>query len=499
MTFMSADRTEQLKKYRAISSVEDARLFCLNDLFFLFVVVLGRKDANHDWIYDRCKMVQEQPDGYLDLWSRGHYKSSIITCARTIQDVLANPEITVGIFSINKAIARGFLRQIKREFETNERLKQLFPDVLWGDPRKEAPKWTEQDGITVKRKGNPKEATIEANGLIDSLPTSRHYDLLVYDDPIDQRNVTTEAQFKKVVESWELSLNLSKISGSRFRYIGTRYHMNDLYATIIERKAAIPRIFPATDNGRFDGNPVLLSREEFQKKVKEMGRYTASAQLLQNPLADTSLGFDVRDLRFWPAVEHDFLNKAILVDPAHSKKEGSDYTAMVVVGKGHDDNLYVVDIIRDRLNLRERVGCLFDLHRRYKPYLVAYERYGLQADIEYVKEEQNRRNYRFDIKEVGGQTRKTDRILRLLPLVEEHRLYLPTKIPYVTLAGKEIDLTRALIQEFEHFPFGEHDDMLDALARVFDVKLPSAREQQVKRKIAAKWRRRKYNPLEVRV
>ncbi len=490
-------RVEQMKKYPNISSVEQARQFCLFDLFFLLVVVLGRHDANHDWIYDRCRMVQLEPDGYLDLWFRGGYKSSVITCAKTIQDILHNPEITVGIFSINKQIARGFLRQIKREFEGNEKLRALWPDVLWENPRKEAPKWTEQEGIVVKRKGNPKEATVEANGLIDSLPTSRHYDLLVYDDPIDQRNVTTEDQMRKVVEAWELSLNLAKTTGSRFRYIGTRYHRNDLYATIIERGAAKPRIFPATDNGKPDGRPVLLTREQLDKKIREMCHYTASAQLFQNPLADSALGFDVGDLRFWPAAEHDFLVKAILVDPAHSKKEHADYTAMIVVGKGHDDNLYVVDIIRDRFNLRERAVTLLDLHKQYRPYVVGYERYGLQADIEYIKEEMDRRNYRFDIKELGGQVSKKDRIQRLVPLVEEHRLYLPSKVPYVALDGKEYDMTRVLVKEMEDWPFGQHDDLVDALSRVFDVKLPSAREQDIKRKVMAKWRRRKYNPLEI--
>ena len=109
----------------------------------------------------------------------------------------------------------------------------------------------------------------------------------------------------------------------------------------------------------------------------------------------------------------------------------------------------------------------------------------------------DRRNYRFDIKELGGQVSKKDRIQRLVPLVEEHRLYLPSKVPYVALDGKEYDMTRVLVKEMEDWPFGQHDDLVDALSRVFDVKLPSAREQDIKRKVMAKWRRRKYNPLEI--
>ena len=46
------------------------RRLALEDLFFQLVFVLGRKDADRQWIYDRCQEVQADPDGYLDLWAR---------------------------------------------------------------------------------------------------------------------------------------------------------------------------------------------------------------------------------------------------------------------------------------------------------------------------------------------------------------------------------------------------------------------------------------------
>jgi len=35
----------------------------------------------------------------------------------------------------------------------------------WQNPQKESPKWSEDDGLIVKRKGNPRESTREAWGL----------------------------------------------------------------------------------------------------------------------------------------------------------------------------------------------------------------------------------------------------------------------------------------------------------------------------------------------
>ena len=125
----------------------------------MLVYVLKRADLNRDWYFERCREVQAAPNGYLDLWGREHGKSSLITFGLTIQDILNDPEITVGIFSYSRPIAKAFLGQIRTEFESNERLRSLFPDILWADPHRDAPKWSEDDGIVVRSKGNPKESS----------------------------------------------------------------------------------------------------------------------------------------------------------------------------------------------------------------------------------------------------------------------------------------------------------------------------------------------------
>ncbi len=446
------------------------RALAQNDLFYLLTVVLKRKDiGDHDWIYARCREVQKNPNGYLDLWAREHFKSSIITYGLTIQDILKNPEVTVAIISFNRPTAKAFLRQIKIEFESNEVLRALFPDILWPNPWRDAPKWSEDDGIVVRRKGNPKESTVEAWGLVDGQPTGRHFALMVYDDVVTADSVGSPDMIEKVTRAWETSRNLT-MEGGATRYIGTRWHYADTYRTIMERKAAIPRIHPVTYEGTVDGTPVIWTKERVAEKRREMGPYSFASQLLLDPSADRVQGFKEEWIRYYQGGSFVGMNNYLLVDPANSKNKSSDYTVMAVIGLADDQNYYLLDMIRDRLSLPERGDALFALHRRWRPKGVGYEQYGMQADIDYVKDRQTRENYRFEVTPVAGKVPKPERIRRLIPLFEDGRFHLPETLFKVDYEGKHVDLVRAFLdEEYRAFPVGLHDDMFDAMSRIWDL------------------------------
>jgi predicted phage terminase large subunit-like protein len=458
----------------ALSSAEQSqalRYLCLNDLYYLLRYALNRPDAEHQWILDRCREVQASPDNHLDLWSRGHYKSSIITFALTIQNILGDPEITVGILSHTRPIAKGFLRQIKREFEGNACLRSLFPDILYSDPSRDAPKWSEDDGLIVRRRGNPKESTVEAHGLVDGQPTGKHYTLLVYDDVVTQSSVTTPEMMSKTTEALELSYNLGSETGRR-RFIGTRYHGSDSYATILQRGTAALRMRLATSDGTLDGDPAIWTVEQLKAKRADLGPYTFACQIMQDPLHDATQGFRRDWLRHYENRSGEGMNKLILVDAANSKRRSSDYTSIWVIGLAADRNMYALDMVRDRLNLTERAAAVMRLHRRWRPMQVRYEAYGLMADIAHIKTVQEAENYRFEVTQVAGKAGKVDRIRRLIPLFEQGRVYLPRSLNYTDYEGIVRDLVSDFVeQEYCAFPVGAHDDMMDALARIAEPEL----------------------------
>lgn len=470
--------------------VEQQRLAIRTDLYFLLRYVFNRTDIEHPWMLERIREVERNPDGYLDLWARDHRKSTIITYAKTIQDILASHgdsplpdwqgmEPTFGIFSHTRGIASEFVRQIKQELESNETLITLFPDVLYTNPERDAPRWSVQNGLTVRRKSNPKEATVEGWGLVDGQPTSKHFNVLLYDDVVTRESVTSPEMIKKTTESWELSLNLGD-RNPRMRGIGTRYHFADTYQPILQRGALKLRKYAATEDGTLTGKPVYLSEEELRKKITNMGPYTASAQLLQNPIADSKQTFqrDWLEHRYKEGINWSPMTRVLICDPANAKNKKSDYTTMAVIGLGSDQNYYLLDYLRDRLNLAQRGSEYFRLHRRWKPHRSGYERYGKDSDIqhlEHMMEGGNGRSpYHFDIEELAGSLSKADRINRLIPVCSEGRWWMPEAIMRTNCEGKTEELISLLVElEFLAWPVPVHDDGLDVLSRVFDFEFLS--------------------------
>lgn len=491
---------------------ETLRWLGCNDLYFLLTCLLGRGDARRDWLYDRCREFEAAPNDHIDLWFREGYKSTIITFAGTIQEILKDPEITIGIFAHNKGLARSFLQQIRDEFEANVQLRALYPDIMWADPRKEASKWSLDHGIVVRRKGNPKEATVEGWGLVDGMPTGKHFKLMVFDDVVTEASVTTPEMIKKTTQMFELADNLSS-EGGRQRVIGTRYHFGDTYGVILKRDTYRERRHPATHDGTFDGRPVLFTEDYWERKKSNQSRSTLAAQHLLNPLAGSDTAFDLRWMRYWE-VRPRRLNVYILGDPSKGRNKKSDNTAIAIVGIDVGGNKYLLGGVRHRMGLAKRWQYIRDFWKRWSttpgvPMVrVGYESFGLQTDQEYFEERMQIEKISFPIEELAwpqsGPVSKTQRIERLEPDLRMGRFYFPhtfeigedgTVSPYDAMATKAAqeairngekwrvarplivkneqsevyDLMAGLIEEYTFFPFAPRDDFLDALSRIYDM------------------------------
>jgi len=484
------------------------------DRFVLLSVILRRTDVLHPWLYERIREVEADPDGYIDIWGREMYKSTIITFAGSIQEIINDPEITIGIFAHTRPIAKSFLDQIKQESEYNPLLYQLYPDIFWEDPKKEAPTWSLDSGIVVKRKTNPKEKTVEAYGLVDGMPTAKHFKLMIYNDIVTERSVSTPEMILKTTQAWELSRNLSARGSKGERrtwHEGTRYNFADTYQVLINRGVFKPRVYPATEDGTLDGKPVLLTPEEWETKKRESSPFTVACQMLCNPIAGEEQEFKPEWVRRWE-IRPETLNVAVLVDPANSKKKGACNTAFAVVGVDAHLNKFLLDGACHKMDLGERWKMLKYFRNKWlrapgvQVVRVGYERYGMQTDIDYFEEMMRIENVSFPIEPVSwtrdDTNAKDDRIRRLIPDHQNWRFFYPWQ-PYVDEdTGEKIEITAKMQEAIDHkrgylvakpikrrdhegriynlvewflnneyyfFPATTAKDFLDAMSRIYDL------------------------------
>jgi hypothetical protein len=425
------------------ASDADKALLNANDRYYLLTTTCKRYDAMHPWLFERCREVEKSPDGHLDLWARYHYKSTICTFAGCLQEIIVDPEITIAIISGTNKVAQPFLIQLQEEMERNEDLKRIHADVFWEEPRKQAPQWSRDKGLVVKRKSNPKESTIEAFGLIDGMRTGKHYKLLNYDDLVDETMVNNPDTITKVTTAWELSDNLGQLSGTRKWHQGTRYSFADTYGILIERKALKERRYPATVDGTLKGEPIMLSPERWSE-IKNAQRSTVNAQMLLNPIAGNTQTFDPTRFKHYDVIPS-VMNVYILVDPSKGKSKRSDNSAIAVVGIDVGGNKYLLDGHCHRMKLSRRWELIKQLKKKWEDHpgvqmvRVGYEQYGMQTDIEVLEEKMEAEGNHFLIEELNtpreGSHSKNDRISRLEPEFNRGAFYMPAVVYHPEYGG----------------------------------------------------------------
>jgi len=231
--------------------------------------------------------------------------------------------------------------------------------------------------------------------------------------------------------------------------------------------------------------PDRFTREVLDRKKAELGSYNYAGQMLQEPVP-LGGGEIKRDwLNYYASKSFDPTgsNIYILVDPSSGKENAIlndlDFTAMAVVACAPDQNFYLIDGLKERLNPTERVDKLFELHKKWNgltrvPPRVGYEDIGMQSDMHYIKVKQKEDSYRFPIKPLPpkGEKRlsKIHKIRRLIPDMERGRWWLPNDIYYKDYKGLPRNFMSDIVEEeFLLFPFAPHDDFLEDLSFIYDM------------------------------
>lgn len=344
------------------------------------------------------------------------------------------------------------------------------------------------DDQNTKRKFVTTHRGFRVATSVGGTATGEGGNFLIVDDPISADNARSSIM-REEANTWfdrTFSTRLNDKKKGCIIVIMQRLHEEDLTGHLLEKGGwehlCLPLIAEedsVIEKGtcrkfRQTGDllhPERMGPEEIQMEKIALGAYGFAGQYQQRPSPEGGGKFRREWLMYYDAVMHDQFVKYMLVDPAYSKTAESDYTAIWVIGAGSDGNLYALDIIRDKFNVREKEDIIFTLHQKYKPQ-VWYETGGTQRDAHWLKQAMEDRNYRFPIYEAKCHRglKKNDRIEGLLRYFSEGKIYLPRQLYKTDWTGKVVDVVEQFIQEeYLAFNAGKHDDMLDALSRICDI------------------------------
>ena len=123
-----------LEPYKQDEKLAEIADLCRKDLKFLCTQFLGYKDW--DLVHDDVELLLRKPSRKKALLlPRGHLKSTLVTVAYSIQQIIKNPNVRILIANQVWDMSRAFMREIKAQLEGSQ-LKYLFGEFT-------SPKWNE--------------------------------------------------------------------------------------------------------------------------------------------------------------------------------------------------------------------------------------------------------------------------------------------------------------------------------------------------------------------
>lgn len=454
----------------------------LDDLFFIVYFVMGVKVANHPFVVDMCRMVEDGPQSNtLDLWAREHFKSTILTVARIVQSHCIDPTKCIAIFSHTRPIAKGFLRSIKQTYQSSSILKECFPEAFYKDPEKESPKWSEDDGLIIRGHApSRKEASLEAWGLVEGMPTSKHFDERIYDDVETADLVGNPDIVNKLRAAFDLSQNLGTLDGTH-RVVGTYYTHEGLLTYLRDKVNAkgesvyTLRRQPGTDDGSETGKPVLLSQDRWDE-LRAGDKYVFYCQQLLDPSPQGARRLESRCfIRIAPKSIPKNLRRFMLVDPAGDSKDGKgDAWALGVFDVDTDvdqigaSSVYLIDLVAQPMRFEQAIEEAVRMYlRNGLIQCIGVEKVGLSTVEGHIANALKQKGRLVSIENKSlvllkpANRNKMQRITAALawPLYNS-KLYISSEIAP--------EYVQRLFDEADKFPYW-HDDVLDIFAYLYDI------------------------------
>lgn len=393
------------------------------------------------------------------------------------------------------SLVKGFSSNVQSIVQ-GEAYRRVFPGVEIDPDKNATDEWRLKGSVS----------SVYAQGLGGSI-TGKGGNLIIVDDYCkNAEEAESETTRQKTWESFKTDLCTRTNAPAHIILVcATRWHEDDLVGRLyaeMERNPEFPRweslVYPATKEGP-DGWETLFPEHYraswYAMQRAQLGPYRAAALLDCEPKGAGNALFreewlQFRDGDLEPA-QVARLRIAVFVDGAKSKAAGSDFTCAWTVGRATDGRYIVLDAVHARLNLAEKIECVFGLVRKWggpRRVSVWWEQVGPMSDVEALRIEMTRRMYRFEVRELRHGSNKDFRIKRLVVPLSNGDVELPRHVYRQREEGGYGGVASSVkaydaIWEFVHDEYLRytgvqssvpHDDMLDCLSDITDPEVIEA-------------------------
>ena len=498
---------ELMEEVRGMSSgmIEGLRNKARHDRFFLAKGVLGYQDVNPYTHGPMCRFIEDRTKKRrMGLAPRGHLKSTLWTITDSIGLALEDPE-ECRILIVNEIEdnATGFLSEIKAQFENNELLRELFPELVPERFVGPGSRWAAARAC-LKRSTAYKEWTWSAIGVGGAI-TSRHFTHIKCDDLIGFSARESPAVMKYAV-TYAKSLEplLVDMDVNLIDFIGTRWAMYDLYHEMLQAYQEDLAYFSREDIEYVpELDPEVLAEAGFQKLYPEidvrevigtlqpifprkfsLGRLHRLsvidpvlyyAQYKNNPIADGVKDFDAGKLRWFDfdsmgqvvyrdtegklqRWDRDQLDIVMACDPNSGELTAPDFPAIIVGAISPRGQVFIFDAWSRRVQPDAFVDQIFAMWQRWQPRVLGIEKAGQQQTSFYFKKKAKDLGVYIYTEELKPRNRqKAERIRKALqPLVNQGNMFVRKS-------------QTTLRHQVQFHPDLENDDELDCAAYLTEL------------------------------
>lgn len=254
-------------------------------------------------------------------------------------------------------ILNEIMRIIKKEFESNIMLREIFGDLT-------TQKWSES--FFVLKNG----ISFEGCGISGQLRGGRK-GLIVLDDLEDEESSSSEEQRDKLRKRINKELIPKLVKNGQMIYFGTPIHnlcfIKQLFDT--PKNGWFKLKFPAYKNGEIRaGNeawPSLFPHERLERIKNTMGSNEFACEYLCEPVAEGSQPIKPEQIKYWETLPEQ-RSSVISLDPAYSEDAGADWKVASMVSIDSLQNRYLCSYIRTHAQLGEYIDSVINLWLLHK-------------------------------------------------------------------------------------------------------------------------------------